>query len=183
MITRVAGTYGPAGGHAGDGGPATEAQLDGPGDVGVIPGGFLFNDVVNNVVRKVEARQGGPQSMRAGRRPCFACADERRLARVVQAQVHPPPSAACRPVSGCVSNRLLVSRQATVEPKPAKEEGDQRDRGLTAHFSRRGSGPADPALVACTASPRVARFLVATGARLACLNLTRASAKVNREER
>ena len=63
VITRVAGTYGAARGHAGDGGPATEAQLTGPGGVGVVPGGFLFNDVVNNVVRKVEARQGGPQSM------------------------------------------------------------------------------------------------------------------------
>jgi hypothetical protein len=62
VITRVAGTYG-APGDTGDGGLATEAKLNGPGGVGVIPGGFLFNDVSNNVVRKVEARQGGPQSM------------------------------------------------------------------------------------------------------------------------
>ncbi len=62
VITRVAGTG--AAGDTGDGGPATEAQLNGPGGVGVIPGGgFLFTDVFNNVVRKVEARQGGPQSM------------------------------------------------------------------------------------------------------------------------
>jgi hypothetical protein len=62
VITRVAGTYDTAG-PPGDDGPATEAQLNRPGGVGVIPGGFLFNDVVNNVVRKVEARQGGPQSI------------------------------------------------------------------------------------------------------------------------
>jgi hypothetical protein len=31
--------------------------------VGVLPGGgFLFTDVFNNVVRKVEAHQDGPQS-------------------------------------------------------------------------------------------------------------------------
>ena len=61
VITRVAGTG--VAGDTGDGGPATEAQLNGPGGVGVLPGGwFLVTDVFNNVVRKVEARQGGPQS-------------------------------------------------------------------------------------------------------------------------
>jgi hypothetical protein len=62
VITRVAGTG--AAGDTGDGGPATEAQLNGPGGVGVIPGGgLLFTDVFNNVVRKVEAHQDGPHSM------------------------------------------------------------------------------------------------------------------------
>jgi hypothetical protein len=61
VITRVAGTG--VAGDTGDGGPATQAQLNGPGGVGVLPGGgFLFTDVFNNVVRKVEAHQDGPQS-------------------------------------------------------------------------------------------------------------------------
>jgi DNA-binding beta-propeller fold protein YncE len=56
VITRLAGTG--AEGDTGDGGPATEAQLNGPGGVAVTPdGGFLFSDVLNNVVRKVERRQ------------------------------------------------------------------------------------------------------------------------------
>ena len=54
VITRVAGTYGPAGGHAGDGGPAAEAQLNSPGAMTALPGGgFLFSDTGNNVVRHV----------------------------------------------------------------------------------------------------------------------------------
>ena len=54
VITRVAGT-GPAG-SAGDGGPATDAQLDGPAGVAVTAdGGFLIADFFNNVVRKVSA--------------------------------------------------------------------------------------------------------------------------------
>ena len=57
VITRVAGTG--LAGDTWDGGPATEAQLSGPGGVGAIPGGFFFTDVLNNVVRKVEAGQGG----------------------------------------------------------------------------------------------------------------------------
>ena len=62
VITRVAGTG--VAGDTGDGGPATESRLNGPGGVGVLPGGgFLFTDVFNNAVRKVEARQGGPRSM------------------------------------------------------------------------------------------------------------------------
>jgi len=61
VITRVAGTG--VAGDTGDGGPATQAQLNGPGGVGVLPGGgFLFTEVFNNVVRKVEAHQDGPQS-------------------------------------------------------------------------------------------------------------------------
>ena len=61
IITRVAGTG--VAGDTGDGGPATQAQVNGPGGVGVLPGGgFLFTDVFNNVVRKVEAHQDGPQS-------------------------------------------------------------------------------------------------------------------------
>jgi NHL repeat-containing protein len=57
VITRVAG-------DTGDDGPATQAQLNGPGGVGALPGGgFLVTDVFNHVVREVEARQGGPQSM------------------------------------------------------------------------------------------------------------------------
>jgi hypothetical protein len=56
VITRVAGTGAP--GDTGDGGPAAEARLHGPGGVAVTPdGGFLFSDVLNNVVRKVELRQ------------------------------------------------------------------------------------------------------------------------------
>ena len=55
MTTRVAGTYGPAVGHAGDGGPATLAQLNSPSGVVVLPGGgFLVADQGNNVVRQVQ---------------------------------------------------------------------------------------------------------------------------------
>ncbi len=54
VITRVAGTYSSTGGHGGDGGPATEAQLSSPGAMTAIPGGgFLFSDTGNNVVRQV----------------------------------------------------------------------------------------------------------------------------------
>jgi NHL repeat len=54
VITRVAGT-GTAGG-AGDGGPATDAQLNGPIGVAVTAdGGFLIADFFNNKVRKVSA--------------------------------------------------------------------------------------------------------------------------------
>ena len=56
VITRVAGTG--AAGDTGDGGPATSAELNGPGGLAVTPdGGFLFSDVLNNVVRKVKWRQ------------------------------------------------------------------------------------------------------------------------------
>ncbi|HEY6313053.1 MAG TPA: hypothetical protein VIY52_19925 [Streptosporangiaceae bacterium] len=52
VITRVAGTG--AAGDTGDGGPATQAQLNGPFGVRVIPGGgFLVADSGNNVVRQV----------------------------------------------------------------------------------------------------------------------------------
>jgi hypothetical protein len=53
VITRVAGTTGvPDGG--GDGGPATEAELNMPGDVAVTAdGGFLIADTANHVVREV----------------------------------------------------------------------------------------------------------------------------------
>jgi hypothetical protein len=54
VITRVAGTGGS--GQAGDDGPATEAQLNGPGWVAVTSdGGFLIADAGNNEVRKVAA--------------------------------------------------------------------------------------------------------------------------------
>jgi trimeric autotransporter adhesin len=55
LITRVAGTVG-ATGSAGDDGPATDAQLDGPTGVTVTAdGGFLIADFFNNMVRKVSA--------------------------------------------------------------------------------------------------------------------------------
>ena len=55
VITRVAGTYGPAG-DAGDDGPATLAQLNRPSGVAVTAdGGFLIADAGNNVVRAVSA--------------------------------------------------------------------------------------------------------------------------------
>ncbi len=53
VITRVAGTYAPAG-NPGDDGPATEAELSGPAGVAVTAdGGFLIADTGNHVVRKV----------------------------------------------------------------------------------------------------------------------------------
>jgi hypothetical protein len=55
VITRVAGTTGTSG-SAGDGGPATDAQLNGPIGVAVTAdGGFLIADQNNAVVRKVSA--------------------------------------------------------------------------------------------------------------------------------
>jgi ketosteroid isomerase-like protein len=55
VITRVAGTTGTSG-SAGDGGPATDAQLNGPVGVAVTAdGGFLVADSGNNMVRKVSA--------------------------------------------------------------------------------------------------------------------------------
>ena len=55
VITRVAGTVGTTG-SAGDDGPATDAQLDGPTGVAVTAdGGFLVADFFNNKVRKVSA--------------------------------------------------------------------------------------------------------------------------------
>ncbi len=54
VITRVAGTG--ALGSAGDDGPATEAELNGPfGVAATADGGFLIADTSNNVVRKVSA--------------------------------------------------------------------------------------------------------------------------------
>lgn len=54
-ITTVAGKA-PGGSFAGDNGPATEAQLDGPRDVEAVPGGgFLIADSFNNRVRRVDA--------------------------------------------------------------------------------------------------------------------------------
>ena len=54
VITRVAGTG--AAGHSGDGGPATDAQLNSPVGVAVTAGGgFLIADYYNNLVRKVSA--------------------------------------------------------------------------------------------------------------------------------
>ena len=54
VITRVVGTG--TAGNAGDGGPATDAQLQGPEGVAVTAdGGFLIADNGNHVVRKVSA--------------------------------------------------------------------------------------------------------------------------------
>ena len=54
VITRVAGTG--TAGNAGDDGPALAAQLNSPGGLAVTAdGGFLINDLGNNVVRKVSA--------------------------------------------------------------------------------------------------------------------------------
>jgi hypothetical protein len=55
VITRVAGTYG-SGGNAGDGGPATEAELSEPIALAVTAdGGFLIADFRNNEIRAVSA--------------------------------------------------------------------------------------------------------------------------------
>jgi hypothetical protein len=55
VITRVAGTTGTSG-SAGDDGPATDAQLNGPvGVAATADGGFLVDDFANNRVRKVSA--------------------------------------------------------------------------------------------------------------------------------
>jgi hypothetical protein len=55
VITRVAGTTGTSG-SAGDGGPATDARLNGPvGVAATADGGFLIADQNNAVVRKVSA--------------------------------------------------------------------------------------------------------------------------------
>jgi streptogramin lyase len=54
VITRVAGTG--VAGNSGDGGPATDAQLNSPVGVAVTAdGGFLIADYYNHVVRKVSA--------------------------------------------------------------------------------------------------------------------------------
>jgi len=54
VITRVAGTG--TAGNSGDGGPATDAELNLPAGVAVIAGGgFLIADSGNNLVRKVSA--------------------------------------------------------------------------------------------------------------------------------
>ena len=54
VITRVAGTGAP--GNAGDGGPATEAELVAPAAVAVTADwGFLIADLVSNVVREVSS--------------------------------------------------------------------------------------------------------------------------------
>ena len=52
-ITRVAGTG--TAGAGGDDGPATDAQLRGPGAVAILADGFLFADVSNHEIRKVSA--------------------------------------------------------------------------------------------------------------------------------
>jgi sugar lactone lactonase YvrE len=65
IVTTVAGT-GPdtfdkkyAGGYSGDGGPATEAELQGPTDVAVAPSGnFYIADTHNSCVRKVDGGNG-----------------------------------------------------------------------------------------------------------------------------
>ncbi|MFJ2776966.1 hypothetical protein [Kitasatospora sp. NPDC087315] len=57
IITTVAGTG--AQGHAGDGGPATRAQLNGPGGMAVGPQGDLYiADTDNHRVRRVSASDG-----------------------------------------------------------------------------------------------------------------------------
>jgi hypothetical protein len=62
-ITTIAGTGAPGGG--GDGGPATGAQLNGPGDVELMSdGGFLLADTDNNRVRHVSS--GGTITAAAG---------------------------------------------------------------------------------------------------------------------
>lgn len=53
IITTIAGTG--VRGYAGDGGPATEAQLDGPGDLAIAPDGTLyFTELYNSCVRKID---------------------------------------------------------------------------------------------------------------------------------
>ncbi|HSK04483.1 MAG TPA: hypothetical protein VK932_24680 [Kofleriaceae bacterium] len=53
IITTIAGTG--ARGYGGDGGPATEAQLDGPIDLAVAPDGTIyFTDHYNSCVRKID---------------------------------------------------------------------------------------------------------------------------------
>ncbi len=53
IITTIAGTG--AAGYAGDGGPATEAQLDGPVDLAVAPDGTIYiTDFYNSCVRKID---------------------------------------------------------------------------------------------------------------------------------
>lgn len=57
VITSVAGTG--EKGYSGDGGPATQAQLDQPFDVLIDPQGHLyFSDTNNHVVRRVDAKTG-----------------------------------------------------------------------------------------------------------------------------
>jgi hypothetical protein len=59
-ITTVAGTGSPA--FGGDGGPATSAPLNGPGDVkATAGGGFLIADAATDVVRFVDADLRFPQ--------------------------------------------------------------------------------------------------------------------------
>ena len=57
IITTVAGTG--ERGFAGDGGPASEAQLNGPFDVGFDPAGNLyFSDTFNHRIRRIDGRTG-----------------------------------------------------------------------------------------------------------------------------
>ena len=57
IITTAAGTGEP--GFAGDGGPALEAQLNGPFDVGFDPSGNLyFSDTFNHRLRRIDRRTG-----------------------------------------------------------------------------------------------------------------------------
>ena len=58
ILTTVAGTRGQNGGE-GDGGPATDAKLFGPGGLALGPDGSLYiSDTNNNVVRKIDAETG-----------------------------------------------------------------------------------------------------------------------------
>src|SRR4051794_8363496 len=71
-ITTVAGTG--TKGFAGDGGPATAAQLSAPKGLAVLPGGgFLFTDTCNHRVRLVSAVIGGTISTVAGSGPTTDC--------------------------------------------------------------------------------------------------------------
>jgi DNA-binding beta-propeller fold protein YncE len=57
IITTIAGTGGK--GYRGDSGPASQALLNGPFDVGFDPGGNLyFSDTFNHCIRRVDARTG-----------------------------------------------------------------------------------------------------------------------------
>ena len=57
IISTVAGTG--AQGYAGDGGAATQAQLNNPFDLAFDPGGNLcFSDTYNHCIRRIDLRSG-----------------------------------------------------------------------------------------------------------------------------